>query len=404
MRVEMKRNNKYTIVGSIGFAQTLAWGSTFYLPAILADPISADLGISVTTIYLILSSAIIISAILGPVAGKNIDTRGGRVVLSISSLFFASGLCLLGLSENLVMYVAAWCLIGIGMSCGLYDAAFASLAGIYGEDSRGSITGVTLMAGLASSICWPITAYMEIELGWRTACFIWASCHVLLGLPLYYFMVPKFSSYDRRSEVKETVEATSDDREAPPVNLTMIILSLTFASLYLIFAGMATHLPRLLQEAGTSQAVAIAAASLMGPAQIAGRLADFAFMRQLHPLISARFAILTHPLGAILFLIFGAPAAMIFSVLHGIGSGILTIASGTIPLVLFGAAGYGLRQGMLMAPGRIGMAVSPFIFALLIEKFGASAVLFTIGLSVIGFTGLLLVAIRSHQTANEGNV
>ncbi len=397
----MKKENKIAVVGSIGFAQTLAWGSTFYLPAILADPISADLGISVTTIYLILSSAIIISAILGPIAGKSIDTRGGRLVLSISSVFFASGLCLLGFAENTATYVAAWCLIGVGMSCGLYDAAFASLARIYGDKSRGSITGVTLMAGLASSICWPITAYMEVELGWRTACFVWASCHVLLGFPLYLFMVPKFSSYQENTTEEEKAEALPDDAEPAPVNLTMIILSLTFASMYLIFAGMATHLPRLLQEAGTSQAVAIAAASLMGPAQIAGRLADFAFMRNLHPLISARLAILTHPLGAVLFLIFGAPAAMLFSLLHGIGSGILTIASGTIPLVLFGAAGYGLRQGILMAPGRVGMAVSPFLFALLIERFGASAVLFTIALSFIGFTGLLVVTIRAREEAKE---
>jgi hypothetical protein len=159
--------------------------------------------------------------------------------------------------------------------------------------------------------------------------------------------------------------------------------------------AMAAHLPRLLEEAGASPAAAVAAATLVGPAQVAGRLVEFGVLQRFHPLLSARLAAMAHPLGALAIMAFGAPAATVFTVLHGAGNGILTIAKGTLPLAIFGPSGYGLRQGVLMVPARFGQAGAPFLFALLMERYGVSALLLSTTLGLAGLAALLALTASS---------
>src|SRR5262249_32354237 len=168
----------------LGTTQTLAWASSYYIPAILADPIARDLGISSTQVFAAFSAALLIAALLGPRIGARIDAVGGREVLVISNLVLAAGLVLLGLAHGAVLLWAAWLVLGLGMGLGLYDAAFAALGRLYGTAARGPITGITLIAGFASTVGWPLTALGDGAIGWRNTCFAWALAHLLLGLPL----------------------------------------------------------------------------------------------------------------------------------------------------------------------------------------------------------------------------
>src|ERR1700694_3808678 len=178
------------IILALGTTQTLAWASSYYLPAILADPIARDLGVSSNWIFAAFSASLVISALLGPRVGRQIDLVGGRSVLSISNLTLAAGLTLLGCTYSIPVLIVAWLLLGIGMGFGLYDAAFAALGRIYGDSARRSITGITLIAGCASTVGWPLTAWGLQTIGWRNTCFAWAAAHILVGLPLNFFMLP----------------------------------------------------------------------------------------------------------------------------------------------------------------------------------------------------------------------
>jgi MFS family permease len=375
------------VVIALGSAQTLAWGSTYYLPAILAAPMARELGVSTGLVFGAFSAALVVAAVLGPLAGRRIDLFGGRDVLALSSLIFAAGLATLGAAQGAATLFAGWLVIGVGMAMGLYEAAFSTLAGIYGRNARAPITGITLLAGLASTICWPISAYLEAEVGWRIACFFWAGAHIAFGLPLNRFLVPRGTQPVR--------SATSEAAPAAPggatglQNHTMALLAFVFAVTWFTSTAMAAHLPRLLQEAGASPAAAVAAAALVGPAQVAGRLLEFGVLQRFHPLLSARLAAMAHPLGALALIAFGASAATVFTVLHGAGNGILTIAKGTLPLAIFGPSGYGLRQGILMVPARFGQAGAPFLFALLMERYGVSALLASTALGLAGLAALL---------------
>jgi hypothetical protein len=152
----------------------------------------------------------------------------------------------------------------------------------------------------------------------------------------------------------------------------------------------------LLEALGAAPAAAIGAAALAGPAQVAARLAEFGLLPRAAPMVSARLAVAMHPVGAVLLAVFGAPLAIPFVLLHGGGNGLLTIARGTLPLALFGAAGYGLRTGLLAAPARLLQGAAPLLFGMILDRGGpAVALAFSGLLSALALAALL--TLRGHR-------
>jgi hypothetical protein len=177
-------------------------------------------------------------------------------------------------------------------------------------------------------------------------------------------------------------------------------LSVFFALGMFLGTAWATHLPQLLQTVGASMAVAIGVGALVGPAQVAGRVLEFGFLRRVHPLRTARMASLAHPLGVALLLLAGAPAAAAFALLHGAGNGILTIAKGTLPLVLFGPQGYGARQGWLMMPARVAQASAPVVFGLALDRWGRGALWLSAALGLLSFAALMAIRLHAEPSAD----
>ncbi len=387
----MAQSTTRTVV-LLGLAQTLAWASSYYLPAMLAVPMARDLGVHTATVFAAFSVALAVSAVAGPWAGQAIDRHGGRPVLMSTNGLFAAGLAGLGLAQGPVGLFAAWALIGLAMGSGLYEAAFAALVRLYGQDSRGAITGITLFAGFASTVGWPLSTLLELQLGWRGACFGWAALHLLLGLPLNALLPRALPPVPARPTALAPGATDGTDILHPQhPRRAAVLLAFVFAAAWFTSTAMAAHLPRLLQDAGASLATAVAVGALVGPAQVAGRLLEFGLLRRIHPLLSARLAALAHPLGATALLLAGAPAAALFAVLHGAGNGILTIAKGTLPLVLFGPQGYGQRQGWLMMPARAAQALAPFAFGLALERWGVGALGLTAALGLVALAALMLL-------------
>jgi len=356
------------LVLRLGTAQTLAWASSYYLPAILARPMAEGTGLPVGTVWMAFSMALLLSALIGPFAGRAIDRFGGRPVLAATSLVFASGLGMLSLAHGPVTLFAGWLLIGVAMGAGLYEAAFAALVRLQGEAARDAITGITLLAGLASTVGWPLSGWMEAHIGWRGACLGWAVLHLLLGLPLNIGLPRAVALPPPRPHESRTAGTSP----RTPRHVAWL-LAYVFAATWFVSTALAAHLPALLMASGLSLAGALAVGALVGPAQVAGRLLEFGGLRHFHPLISARVAAAMHPVGVLVWMAVGAAAAPVFAVLHGLGNGILTIAKGTLPLAYFGPVGYGRRQGWIVAPSRVAQAFAPLLFGALVERWGAQA-------------------------------
>ena len=373
---------------AIGFGQLLAWGSSYYLLAVLALPMAQGLGIPPLWVYLMFSGALIVAAALGPWAGARVDRLGGRTVLMLSNGVFAAAHLLLASAQDPVTLALGWLLLGAAMPLGLYDAGFATLVRLYHEDARRSIVGVTLIAGFASSVSWPLSAALEHHYSWRVACVAWALLHLSLGLAIHYFLIPS-------ARGTPPVPARSEGEAArEPSTATFWILACVFTCSGFVFASLAAHLPRLLQAVGCTPAMAVAAASIVGATQVAGRLAEVGWLHRLHPLVLARISLGLHPLGALLLAVFGAPLAFIYTGLHGVGVGIITILKGTLPLALFGPQGFGKRSGQLEAPSRIAQAAAPVVFGLCLDSFGAQA-LWVTGLISLAGLGAALYLRRS---------
>jgi predicted MFS family arabinose efflux permease len=382
----------------LGVAQTLAWASSYYLPAVLAGAIGKDIGISASTVFGAFSVALLVAAGIGPFAGRLIDRVGGRPILIASNLVFAAGLAALSQASSTFQVFAAWALMGVAMGSGLYEAAFATVVRLHGQDARRAITGITLFAGFASTVGWPLSAYLESTVGWRGACLAWAAMHLLIGLPLNMLLpfapqaIPAQKSATAASDIGAGLSSAQQRRAT-------VLMAYVFAVTWFISTAMAAHLPELLLASGATLAAAVGIAALVGPAQVVGRLIEFTFLKRAHPLLSARLATLAHPLGALClglfstsFGLFSTSAAAVFAALHGLGNGILTIAIGTLPLLIFGAKGYGQRQGFLMVPARIVQAGAPFLFGMAVERWGDGALWLS---SILGLSACLALVVMT---------
>jgi predicted MFS family arabinose efflux permease len=385
------KSRSLPVVLALGTAQTLAWGSSYYLPAILADPIARDLEISTNWFFAAFSASLAIGGLIGPRVGRQIDRVGGRQVLCMSNLVLAGGLASLGASISIWMMAAAWLLLGIGMGLGLYDAAFGALGRIYGSEARPAITGITLIAGFASTVSWPLSSLGLEAIGWRDTCFAWAAAHIVIGLPLN-LLLPR----------SEPAHASQAPLAKPRIAIdrTMVVLSFAFAAAWTVTSAMAAHLPRIMEVFGATPAQAVFAGMMIGPAQVGARIVEAGFLSRYHPMVSTRLACLTHPIGACVIGIFGGGAAAAFALLHGAGNGILTIARGTLPLALFGPENYAYRLGLIGAPSRICQALAPFAFGLLIEPLGRLVVAVSAGLYIAALLALMALH-RSNAAVGQ---
>jgi predicted MFS family arabinose efflux permease len=374
------------VITALGIGQILAWGTSFYFPAVFAEPIVAETGWSLGLVVGGTSLGLLVAGLISPQVGKLIERHGGRPVLLASSLFYAAGLANVGLAPALPLYLLGWVLIGLGMGTGLYDSVFAALGRMYGSDARTPITTLTLFGGFSSTVCWPLSAFMIDHLGWRMACLVYAGLHLFVSLPLQMSVV-------RKTPGKNATMAAADGiSNEPPrlANETSIFVLL--ASLLSIAAGIGSivivHFMIFLQARGADFAAAVTLGTLFGPSQVGARVVERLFGNRYHPIWTMVASCALMAIG--LLLLFGAfPALILVIVLYGAGYGISWIGRGTLPLALFGPVRFPRLMGKLAFPSLIVQALAPSAGALLIESFGANA---TIGvLTVIAVINVVLI-------------
>ena len=389
-RARSMSQRQLPIILALGTTQTLAWASSYYLPAILADPIARDLGVSSNWIFAAFSASMVISALLGPRIGRQIDLVGGRSVLSISNLMLAAGLVLLGFTYSIPVLIVAWLLLGVGMGYGLYDAAFGALGRIYGEAARRSITGITLVAGFASTVGWPLTALGLESIGWRNTCFAWAAAHILIGLPINWLMLPPVAG--AKAAVANAIETAHPDR--PRHGAAGVRLCRGLDRHQRDGGAFPAHHGSGRRDHGAGDRSRRADRPGAGGA----RIFEASLLSRYHPLLSTRLACLTHPIGAAIVAVAGGGAARVFAVFHGAGNGVLTISRGTLPLAIFGPQNYAYRLGIIGAPARMAQAAAPLAFGLLIDSMGSRVLIVSSALSLAALGGAVPAARRPSSS------
>jgi len=365
--------NRHVVMTALGVTQILAWGSSYYLPAVLAEPIARDTRWPLTSIVGGLSLGLVVAALISPHLGKAIQRNGGRNVLALSAATLGVGQLALSVTPTLASYIAAWLVIGVGMGAGLYDAAFATLGRLYGRDARSSITTLTLFGGLASTVCWPLCAFFVSIAGWRGARAAYTAIQLGFALPLYLWAIPRVPPHESivlREDGKSIATPLSERTSL----LATILLATALTLAAMLSATMSVHLLTILQAGGVALATAVGLGTLVGPSQVAARAIELAIARYHHP-IWTKLASVSFVAIGISALWARFPIVPISLAFYGAGIGLESIARGTLPLAMFGPQRYAALMGRLAMPSLLAQAAAPWIGALLFQRLGATGLL-----------------------------
>lgn len=380
----MSEARRWPVITALGIEQILAWGSSYYLLTVLAPPIAAETGWPLPWIIGSLSSGLLVAGMVSPRVGRLIGEHGGRPVMASSVILLAIGLVLLGLAPTLWMFVLAWLVLGAAMGAGLYDAAFATLGRLYGQEARPAISTLTLWGGFASTVCWPLSAFLVESFGWRTTCFVYAAVHLAVSLPLILFAVPRPPPLPIPVDGKAVIDGPLTAPERTAFLLLAAVMTLGGVTTSII----SVHLLTLLQDRGLALATAVSLGALIGPSQVGARVLEMANRGRHHPIWTLTAAMGLIAVGLIL-LWSGLGVVGLALVLYGAGNGIYSIARGTLPLALFGSGRYAALVGRLAMPNLLAQALAPSIAAYGLAMLGAAAVL--AGLATLAIVNVLLV-------------
>ena len=352
------------VVWALGVTQVIGYGSLYYAFGVLAPDIAAEFGWPREWLYGALTAALLVGALVAPIAGSLSDSIGAARVMTFGSLGAAASLAICALASNAVVFLLGLVAIEIASAFVLYSTAFAAMAQLSERGSRQAITHLTLIAGFASSIFWPLTSFLNAGVSWQTVYLIYAGVNLAVCLPLHLWV----SAHTKRSRLSKPLDAP------PPLaplarpgseSAALLLMLAAFALKGFVSSAVLVHLVPTLSELGMGAQGAIVAA-VFGPAQVIGRLLNMWFGRNLSQVALAVFSALSMPVGVFVLSLF-APSfagALVFAVLFGLGSGLGSIVSGTLPLALFGSSGYGRRLGMLSAATLLSSAFAPFLFSL----------------------------------------
>ena len=380
-------------IAALGIIQILAWGSSYYLLAVLAGPIARDTGWPYAWVIAGVSLGLLLAGAVSIRVGRAIEEYGGRPVLAASALLLAAGLAVMAMAPGVPIYLAAWLLLGAGMGAGLYDAAFSTLGRLYGAQARSAITQLTLWGGFASTVCWPLSAWLVEAVGWRGACLAYAGLHLAVTLPLALFAIPREA---RRELVPARPDAAVLPGEAPANRALMVwLLAAILTAAGVIAAIWSVHLITILQAGGMGLASAVALGALVGPAQVGARVIEMASGGRHHPIWTLTTAAVLIAAGLML-LWAGVGLLAVALIAYGAGNGIWSIARGTLPLTLFGPQGYAVLMGRLAMPSLIAQALAPSAGALLLQRYGAQTTLAALAslalMNLVGVAALWVLA------------
>lgn len=354
-------------IWALGITQIIGYGTLYYSFSILAPGIAEEFGLAVEWIYGSISLALLAGGLISPYAGALADRHGAARILSVGSAAAALSLVVCGLSINVSMFLAGLVLVELASALVLYSTAFALLAQATGPAAQRNITYLTLIAGFASTIFWPLTTWMLQRLDWHQVYFAFAGLHVLVCLPLHFWLT-RFARIAARRPVEEAVPSSEAGAAG---SFTFVLVVLGFSLAGFVSAATLFHIVPMLGMLGLGGS-GVLVATLFGPAQVASRLVNMAFGKDLPASVLAVISAMLMP-AALTVLALTAPqigGAIAFAIIFGLGSGLFSIVSGTLPLALFGTAGFGKRLGWISL-GRLGVsAVAPFALSVALGAIG----------------------------------
>ena len=387
------------IVAALGLTQIIGYGTLYYSFSILAPGMASDLGLGVEQVFGVFSASLFVGGLSATFIGRWMDRFGAAMIMTFGSVLSALALLLCAWSPSVAVFAASIVLLEVASGMVQYQAAFATLVESRPRAAARSITYLTLIAGFASTLFWPIAANLREHLTWREIYVAYAVLNLLVCFPLHYWIM--------RGGGSEASVSAREDREVVVGALAaevrrrgLRLVSMAFALQGFALSAMLTHMVPMLGAIGFGTA-AVVIGSLFGPAQVLSRLINMAFGKNLSPPALATLSAALIVTAVVILGLSGTwlPGAAAFAICLGLGSGINSIAQGSLPLWLFGSLGYGAITGRMAATRLAAGAVAPFVFSVLMERFGIDVALTVSALlGAVGVAAFVAVTAAAKRT------
>lgn len=386
-------------LAALAITQNLGYGTIFYSYATLSRAMTAEFGYEPSAGFLVISVAMLLSGLCGAQFGRLLDRGDPARFMVWGSLVTGALYVLLALAPNYAVVAVAIVALQISGIAVLYNTSFPLLSRFPEAEARRAITRLSLIAGFASTLFWPLAIWGCATIGWRWTTGLYAGLHLLVALPLHLWMAGHRLPLPRLAGLGATADTQADARQRK-----FWPLAISFACTGFIGTVLMVHLVPLLEGLKMGNALYLAT-SAVGPAMVLARIVSAIFWPEVHPLKPALVAAVLFPLGIALLVIVPQPVAagIGLCIAYGIAHGLFVIIGGTLPLSVFGPVGYGEILGRINRVRLVTGAFAPALFAYAEGGLGQGAALgLLIGIGGIGILCLLDLA-RLIRPGREGN-
>lgn len=398
-------------IWALGVTQIIGYGSLYYSFSVLARVIGREFSWPSEWVYAALTVALLAGGFLAPFAGHLADRFGAARIMTIGSVAAALTLVAAALSPNGFAYGASLVAMEMASSFVLYSTAFAALVQVAGQNAQRSITHLTLIAGFASTIFWPITSWLLEATDWRGAYLVFAALNLLICAPLHLWLgkLPKEASAAAPVGASVAPAATFRTLHGQDRNIGFGLMLLGFAIEGFILSAVLMQIIPVLTGLGMESNMLLIT-SLFGPAQVLSRLTNMVLGKNLSSTRLAIIAAALPPL-AVAVVALTAPSlvgSILFAILFGLGSGLTSIVAGALPLQLLGRERYGARLGWLSSARQVASAISPFCLALMIAAFGITGALWVMAvlglIATLTFVAIAMLGRRNPAPSDDSLV
>lgn len=384
----------------LGLNCTIGYGTLFYSFSLLSIELEQAFGWSKAFIYGVYSLGILLSGFASPFIGKALDKFNTHTPMTLGSFLIAIILLCLSLIQTQWQFVLSLLLMEVVSLLVLYESAFVALSHFRGQQARLPISQITLMAGFASTIFWPLVAWL-IELSdWRVTYQVMALLHLCICLPIHFVLLKPIVSPKAANKLSQKRAVKSENDNNKNHWRIELLVAFAFGLVAFCIAGMQLHLFSIMSSLQLPETLALLAGVLIGPCQVASRLADVFFGRLINPIMLAIVSMLAMLVGVLTLYLAGVVSSelvFIFAAGFGAGQGLSYIVRGAVPLYLFGESDYGAITGRINGIRMVMTAAAPVSFAIIISQFDVITVLVLVSLLMLLSILMLLLVANMHQ-------
>lgn len=357
----------------LALGQTLTYAGVYYaFPALLPD-LQVATGWSVAELAFGPTLGFLVMAALTPFSGRWVDRGWGGEMLAYAPILAALCVAGLGLAGSPLIWWAIWAVIGAAQACCLYESCFAFLTRRLGGEARGAITKVTLVAGFAGTLAFPLGDVLGRSLGGQGALIAFAGL-MLLAVPINAYAVRNLRRMERAGGI--AVERAPGALQEAMRRPAFWAIAAVFGMIWLNHGILLTYVLMLFADRGAGAGMAVLAASCIGPSQVLGRLVLLFQGARIGNARATMWSLIGVVLAGLALLSAGWWPLLIFAfaALQGAGAGLLSILRPMLIADILGRRGFGAISGAVAVVPILASAAAPSVGAGLLHVGGPGLV------------------------------